>query len=258
MLRAGIRTTVALLAAASLLPVAAASAAPMPKPHLSQVLAEPPATGYEELASNVPGVLEGPFSAGDYGAIAGVYAYSTIRTLEKDGFVGGYGRAWVQQSPRRLLVEIVVAFTGGTGARNWLQQSEQADLADPTFQHTISVDGIDVYYGARMSDSASYFADNFVFVKGNDGFLASTMSSADDLGDSAATQAKVQYRHAPEYTIPPEGWPGTRPAFFSLARIAALAPFVTAGLAAAGALWWLGMVTAARRRRRRGYDPSGL
>jgi hypothetical protein len=206
----------------------------------------------------VPGVLEGAFDAGDYASIAGLSAYSTIRTLQKDGFISGYGRAWVQQSPRRVLVEIVVAFTGGKGARDWLQQSEQADLADPTFQHTISVDGIEVYYGARMSDSASYFADNFVFVKGNDGFLVSTMSSADDLGDSAATQAKVQYRHAPAYTIPPSGWPGARPPAFTLARVTALAPLVTAGIAAAGALWWVGMVAAARRRRRARYDPSGL
>lgn len=257
MLRA-VRITVAALVAATLLPVTTAEAAPTPNPHLSQILAEPPATGYAELASHVPGVLEGAFNAGDYASIAGFSADSTIRTLQKDGFVAGYGRAWVQQSPRRLLVEIVVAFTGAAGAQSWLHQSEQADLADPTFQHRISVDGIKVYYGARMSDSASYFADNFVFVKGNDGFLVSTMSSADDLGDSAATQAQAQYRHAPEYTIPPAGWPGASPAFFSLAHLKSLAPFVTAGLAGAGALWWLGMVIASRRRRRHGYDPSGL
>lgn len=257
MLRA-VRTTVAALVAALLLPVTSALAAPTPTPHLSEILAEPPATGYEELASHLPGVLEGAFDAGDYGSIAGVSAQSTIDTLRKDGFVAGFGRAWVQQSPRRVLVEIAVAFTGGKGAQDWLHQSEQADLADPTFQHQISVDGIQVYYGARMSDSASYFADNFVFVKGNDGFMVSTMSSADDLGDSAASQAKVQYRHAPAYTIPPSGWPGAKPPAFSPARIAELAPFVTLALAVAGALWWIGMVAVKRWRRRRRYDPSGL
>ena len=80
------------------------------------------------------------------------------------------------------MVEIVVAFTGGNGAKQWLQQSQVADMTDPTFQHSITVDGIDPYYGARMSDSSSYFADAFLFVKGNDGFLVSTISSVDDLG----------------------------------------------------------------------------
>jgi hypothetical protein len=259
---AAVRLTVAACAAASLLPVTAVTAAPTPNPHLSQILAEPPATGYQELAVQSPGILEGPFDAGGYASIGGADMLSTIRTLDKDGFISGFGRAWVQQSPRRVLVEIAVAFTGGKGALMWLQQSEQADLADPTFQHSITVDGIDVYYGARMSDSTSYFADAITFVKGNDGFLVSTISASDDLGDSAAAQAKVQYRHAPAYTIPPSGWPGAQPPAWSVARAAALGPRVTAGLLAVAFLWWLALVGARRFRKRRAaralYDPSGL
>ncbi|HEV2216626.1 MAG TPA: hypothetical protein VGV88_03530 [Candidatus Dormibacteraeota bacterium] len=260
MLRPAVRLTVAALAAVSMLPTSTAVAGaptPSPNPHLSQVLAEPPSTGYVELASHTPGILEGPFDAGTYASIGGIDMQSSITTLAQDGFIAGYGRAWVQQAPNRVLVEIVVAFTGGPGAKRWLRQSQMADLTDPTFQHSITVDGIETYYGARMSDSSSYFADAFVFVKGNDGFLVSTISSFDDLGDSAAMQTRVQYRHAPAYTIPPSGWPGAPHTSFSVADATLLAARITAVAAAFGALWWTGLMAARRWRRRRGYDSSG-
>ena len=253
MLRPAVRLTVAAFAAVSMLPVSTAIATPDPNPHLSQILAEPPGTGYVELASHTPGILEGPFDAGTYASIGGLDMQTTITTLARDGFIAGFGRAWVQQSPSRVMVEIVVAFTGGKGARLWLQQSQLADLTDPTFQHSISVDGIETYYGARMSDSSSYFADAFLFVKGNDGFLVSTISGFDDLGDSAAEQTRVQYRHAPPYTIPPSGWPGAK------APQSTIADFATLSLAAA-ALIVSGAVLALARRRRRRYSAgaSGL
>src|SRR6266851_2036515 len=147
-----VRLTVGALAAVSMLPVSAAMAAPNPNPHLSQILAEPPSTGYVELASHTPGILEGPFDAGTYASIGGLDMQTTITTLAKDGFIAGFGRAWVQQSPSRVMVEIVVAFTGGSGARLWLQQSQLADLTDPTFQHSITVDGVETYYGARAAN----------------------------------------------------------------------------------------------------------
>ena len=256
------RLTLAAVAAVSMLPASTAMAAPDPKPHLSQVLAEPPTTSYVELASHTPGILEGPFDAGTYASIGGIDMQSTINTLAKDGFISGFGRAWVQQSPSRVMVEIVVAFTGGDGAKQWLQQSQDADMTDPTFQHSITVDGIETYYGARMSDSSSYFADAFLFVKGNDGFLVSTISSVDDLGDSAAAQTRVQYRHAPPYTIPPSGWPGAKSSRFTIANAAALAPVVTEWLVAGAALWWLALIGSRRlrrwRTRRALQDSSGL
>src|SRR5437879_3653035 len=217
--------------------------------HLSSLLAQPPTTSYVALASHTPGILEGAFDAGTYASIGGLDMQTTITTLAKDGFIAGFGRAWAQQSPSRVMVEIVVAFTGGSGARQWLQQSQDADMTDPTFQHSITVDGIETYYGARMSDSSSYFADAFLFVKGNDGFLVSTISGFDDLGDSAAAQTRVQYRHAPAYTIPPSGWPGAKMAPLTIASAAALAPRVTAWLVAGAAVWWLGLIGARRQDR---------
>lgn len=243
--------------AALMLPVTAAAAS-SPQPRLSEILAEPAGPSYTEVQQQTPGLLQGEFGANDYASLGGGNYASTMKSLHDDGFIAGYGRAWVQQSPNRVLVEIAVAFTGGAGAKTWLKQSQEADLSDPTFQHSLSVEGIGNYYGARMSDSNSYFADAFLFVKGNDGFLVSTISSADDLGDSAAVQTRAQYRHAPAYTIPPDGWPGARPALFTLRNAVAYAPLVTAGLAAGAALTWLVIFIARRRHRRRGYLTSGL
>jgi hypothetical protein len=255
---------VAACLAAAIVPVAAVSASPVPSPGLDKILVAPPAGDFQQLDPSTAGVLQGPFDATGYAAIGGPDNVSrTINTLTSDGFVEGFGRAWVQSASHHVLVEIVVAFSGGKGATAWLGQSEQADLADPTYQHAISIEGMAHYYGARMSDSLSYFADAFVFVKGNDGFLVSTISDSDNLGDSAAAQARIQYNLAPAYTIPPSGWPGAPVNPFSIAGLTALAPRATAGLLAVTALFWLVVLLAgaARRRRERTQEivlPSGL
>src|SRR5579859_8177553 len=253
MLRAAVRSMVAACLAATIVPAAVVTASPAPSPGLDTILAAPPTPDYQEIDPSTPGILEGPFDANGYASIGGGGNTSkTVKTLGDDGFIAGFGRAWAQQSTHRVLVEIVVAFSGGKGATRWLGQSEQADLADPTYQHAISVDGIDSYYGARLSDSAHYFADAFVFVKGNDGFLVSTISDSDTLGDSAATQTRVQYQRAPVYTIPPSGWPeSAHGSWISVATLTRLAPLFTAGLAATGVVFWLGTLFWMRARRRR-------
>jgi len=246
---------VAACLAVTLVAAAVVMAAPAPSPGLDTILASPPSSDYQEIDPSTPGILEGPFDANGYASIGGAAGDTskTVKTLGDDGFIAGFGRAWVQAASHRVLVEIVVAFSGGNGATRWLGQSEQADLADPTYQHSISVDGIDTYYGARLSDSSHYFADAFVFIKGNDGFLVSTISDSDTLGDSAATQTRVQYQRAPVYTIPPSGWPEAAhgSSSISVATLTRLAPLFTAGLAATGVVFWLGTLVWVRARRRR-------
>jgi hypothetical protein len=251
MLRTAVRSILAACLAATMLPMGVAAASPRPTPALDSILAAPPSTDYAELRST-PGILQGPFDASGYASIGGMSnPAKTLKTLADDGFISGFGRAWVQQTNQRVLVEIVVAFTGDRGALSWLKQSEQADLSDPTYQHAIALDGIARYYGARMSDTASYFADAFVFVKGNDGFLVSTISANDDLGDSAAMQARAQYAHAPAYTIPPSGWPGVRQASMSVPALIAMAPRMATGLAVAFASFWIVVAIWMVTRRRR-------
>jgi hypothetical protein len=258
MLRAAARIVLAVCLAATTSSIAAVSTSAAPNLSLDRILAEPPTPDFQELDSSTPGILEGAFDAEGYAAAGGANTDSIVKTLKDDGFVAGYGRAWAQPSQHHILLEIVVAFTGGKGATRWLLQSEQADLADPTYQHPISADGIDHYYGARMSDSASYFADAFVFVKGNDGFLVSTISDTDNLGNSAAAQARIQYDRAPEYTIPPSGWPGAPQSRFSVAQLIALAPRVTAGLLVLAAVFWIAIYAVALRPRRVARQDAGV
>jgi hypothetical protein len=187
---------------------AIAIAAPTPSPALSGVLAPPPSADYIEADATVPGLMEGAFDAKKYVA-TGNPANPTLvqRTLERDGFVDGFARTWIQRASRHGLLEIVMAFNGADGAKSWLRSSELADKAEPSYQHSLSITGIDAYYGARFHYAASNsLADAYVFVKGNDYFIVLAASAIDDLGTKAATQTKLQYDSAPPYTIPPSAW----------------------------------------------------
>src|ERR1700740_1680134 len=98
MLRLAARATVAALVAA-LVVAASVAAAPNPTPHLSEILAEPPSDGYVEVSSHTPGVLEGPFDAGEYASIGASEYGTTLNTRRQDGFVQGSGRSWAKESP---------------------------------------------------------------------------------------------------------------------------------------------------------------
>ena len=188
-----------------------ALAAPSPSPTLDGILLSPPGSGFVE-AKVTTGIFEGPFDASGYADITSTTnAAAAKATLERDGFLSGYGRTWVSQATHHLYVEAVMAFNGQKGAKTWLGQSEIADKAEATYQHPITVTGIGTYYGARLVDTPnSIFADAYVFVKGNDTYLVSTVSTKDDLATTAATQAKRQYDSAPAFTIPPAQWPESK------------------------------------------------
>jgi len=186
-----------------------ALAAPTPSPGLDGILIKPPGTGYREEPKSTPGILEGPFDAAKYAEVTvATDAAPTTQALARDGFLTGYGRTWVQQATHHVLIEIVVAFSGGDGARRWLTSSEVADKADPGYQRSISVSGIGSYYGERYANATTgVYEDVFAFVKGNDYFLVGILSGSDDLADSASTQTLKQYEFAPPNTIPPAQWP---------------------------------------------------
>jgi hypothetical protein len=251
MFRAAVRWIVAGVLTAAMLPVVQTTASVQPL-SLERILAAPPTVDYTELLPTTPGVLEGPFDAAGYSAIGNQgSAMKTLNTLRNDGFISGFGKAWLQASSHRVMVEIIVAFSGGKGAQSWLKQSQEADRADPTYQHALTIDGIDSYYGARMSDLARYFADAYLFVKGNDGFLVSTISDTDSLGDSAAEQTRVQWLKAPAYTIPPSGWPGAPKPLFSAENVRGIVDRASIVLVPAAIVAALSAMVAVRRRRRR-------
>ncbi len=187
-------------------------AAPSPSPALDAILVTPPGTGFVEQAKGTPGIFEGPFDAEGYAQItSSADTTKAKQALVADGFLSGYGRTWVSQAAQKIYVEAVMAFGGAKGAKSWLGQSEIADRAEPTYQHAITIEGIESYYGARLVDPASpIYADAYVFVKGNDTYLVSTVSTKDDLATTAATQTRRQFESAPQYTVPPSEWPESK------------------------------------------------
>jgi len=152
-------------------PASAAAATPSPSldQGLNTVLVAPP-TGYTELTSSS---FHGSFTAHDYAAASDAAQAAEIeKTLNHDGFVDGYGKTWIHQASQRAMVEAVIAFSGGRGARDWLTAAEAGDKTDPTYNHADSITGINPYYGGHFKYSTNNtVGDVFSFVKGNDVFI---------------------------------------------------------------------------------------
>jgi hypothetical protein len=210
----------------ALLPMGVA-AAPSPLPTLDTVLAAPP-SGFVELTT---ATFHGSFNAHDYATVSDPTKASAIEaTMTHDGFVGGYGKTWVQQAVGHAMLEAVIAFNGGSGARQWLTQAEAGDKSDPSYTHADSMTGINPYYGGHFKYSSSNtVGDFFSFVKGNDVFLLGFVSQKDDVLNMAVAQAKSQYDSAPSETIPSSQWPenATHSAAFNIGKfLAGLASIV--------------------------------
>jgi hypothetical protein len=216
------------------------SAAPTPSPSLDRVLAPPP-SGYTEVTTSS---LNGEFSAHEYAVNAsGVSPDQTESTLKKEGFVDGYAKTWVSASPRRALVELVMAFTGGAGARNVLTALERSDKADPRFSRADTMSGIDPYYGVHFISGGTY-ADEFIFVKGNDLFGVAVGAPTDDALTPARDQTTTQYNSAPAETIPSSQWPENASHNLTFA-FGALIPIVLVAVIVIG----VGLILVARSRR---------
>jgi hypothetical protein len=200
---------IGVVGAAIALQAAIALAATVPSPALSTVLAPPATTDYVEADPTNTTLLEGQFDANAY-VTKTQAAKADTQTMASDGFVDGYWRTWIQNGTQRVLIEIVMAFSGGAGATQWLGTSEAETKADPFYKGSLSLVGIDPYYGARFLYSNGHSTGQaFGFVKGNDFFIVIFESTQDDLGTSAADQATAQYSAAPAFTIPKSQWPET-------------------------------------------------
>ncbi len=198
------------LPAAALLALAlssvAAAATPSPSPSLDHILVAAPA-GYTELTTSQ---LSGQFNAHGWATTvaSGNSATETENTLKHDGFVDGFGKVWAQVGAGRALIEAVMAFSGGKGARKALTALEASDKAESSYKRADTLSGIEPYYGAHLEDTTNgTFGDLFVFVKGNDLFLVIVASQKDDVLQVATNQTRAQYDAAPASTIPTSQWP---------------------------------------------------
>ena len=194
-------------AAVALIPLAA-HASPSPSPSLDRLLASPPSADFVEDTES-SGTPIGAFDLPSYVSFLDPPNPTPVEsTLKREGFVAGYGKSWTQQSLNRGLVELVVAFAGGQGARRWLTANEAAAKSDEFYKGAITVNGLGAYYGVHYANpSGKAFADVISFVKGNDFFVVGFVSSADNLGDAAGSQSKLQYDFAAADTIRPPDWP---------------------------------------------------
>jgi hypothetical protein len=201
------RLLCALAAAAATLGPLSASAAPSPSPALGAVLAAPPA-GYTLIST---ATYHGQFDATSYASQFGTSTLEAGITLIHDGFVDGFGMEWNQRSTGRGLIEFVIAFEGGKGAKSWLGYEETATKAGPGYKHSDSVTGIETYYGVHLNLTPRGVLDAFSFVKGNDMFGVAFVGAKDDVLKLATAQTRIQYGSAPAETIPKARWPENAP-----------------------------------------------
>ena len=243
-----------------LAPVATSAAAtpPTPSPSLAKVLADPIASGFVEVTPG-QGPVEGPITVREI-AGSGVNPNQDESSLVQDGFVGAYGRTWVDNVNKHELQEVVIAFSGGVGAARWMGASKKTDSENQYFIHPIPVDGLPAYYGVHLANPGnSEYVDIIGFVKGNDYFLVAAASTSDDLDMSTAMQAKGQYDFAPLNTIPPSLWPehpiGILARFSNLAGTYGAYAALAVAVAVAAVLVFL--VISRRRRKRSGVAALG-
>ncbi|MEA2628881.1 MAG: hypothetical protein QOJ10_1341 [Chloroflexota bacterium] len=237
---------------------AAVLAAPTPSPGLDKILVAPPGAGFaEQPKSPSSGLFEGEFDATGYAqTTAASDSTQTKQALDQDGFLKGYGRTWLSKSTGHGYIEFVMAFTGGKGAKTWLRQSEIADKAEPTYKQALTIAGIDSYYGVKLVDTVNrFYADAYVFVKGNDLILVSYVSGKNDLATIAATQTKRQFDATPAYTIPPAQWPETKTSNTALDVAKLIGAFVI-GVVLIGLIG--GALLVMRSRRRPGLQPVAV
>jgi hypothetical protein len=225
-------------------------AAPTPSPGLDSFLVAPPGTGFvEQPKSPSSGLFEGEFDAAGYAKTTGTNdAAQTKQALDQDGFLKGYGRTWLSKATGHGYVEFVMAFTGGKGAKTWLRQSELADKEEPTYKQALTITGIDSYYGVKLVDTVNkFYADAYVFVKGNDLMLVSYVSGKNDLATIAATQTRRQFATAPAYTIPPGQWPESKTSNTALDVAKLIGAFII-GVGLIGLIGGAFLVMRSRRR----------
>ncbi|HKW59188.1 MAG TPA: hypothetical protein VJR46_05490 [Candidatus Dormibacteraeota bacterium] len=199
--------SVAAAVALILLGAPATPAAPSPSPSLDGLLSTPASSYVRD--SSLFAAIQGSFDAVDYlGVLNPRKPSETLATLREDGFVQGYGRSWFDRAAGRLLSELVVAFSGGAGAKRWLPEAMALSQDNVFFTSDVPVSGIEAAFGSHFENpKGPAYVDEIGFVKGNDYFFVYVFSFKNDLADAAVKQARQQYDFAPAQTISPSQWP---------------------------------------------------
>jgi hypothetical protein len=189
--------------AIALLPLTAA-ADYRPSPSLDSILLAPPLGYTEQTLTTLP---HGRFTIHEYAVTYGPKVAEVEIVMQQDGFVDGFSTLWINKVTQRGMIEFVIAFSGGKGARSFLSYIDIASKEDPGYRHANSITGIDPYWGEHDVYPSGDVSDAFAFVKGNDLFVVGFVSAKDDVLDLTTSYAKKLYDSAPASTIAPADWP---------------------------------------------------
>jgi hypothetical protein len=197
------RALVALAILAALVPAGSAAASTPDPATLKAALADAPSSDFVEAD---PGTkAEGQFDASAYAAFitTDTTKQAALKgTLDRDGFVSGYGRLWAKTGAGAALVEQILAFKEHSGALTYYGSSKLGDLSASYYKGTIDTSAIPTSYGAKELVTGAYTCA-VVFVKGNDLIAVGLVSIKDYLVTDTVTQAQKAYFAAPDYTIQP-------------------------------------------------------
>jgi hypothetical protein len=206
----------------------AAEAAPSPNPAaLRATLADPISQDFVEADQGTPGTVEGSLDATRYVDSTSATAaerQGMLDSLNRNGFISGYGREWYKPRSNDFLGELVLAFTNPNGARATASLSKIRYAQDKGFQSF--TDSL-IPGGYALTEVASgYSWTVVVFTKADGMYAVAGGSPSDFMSADVLAQAQKEYRLAPANTLAPSHQ--TAPIGFALALLLVL--LITGGL----------------------------
>ena len=177
----------------AMLQVAAAS----PAPDLSTYLAPAPSPDWVD-APAAPDVINGPFTAHDWAAYVG--DTRTEGTLNRTGFVAGYGKSWEQKVTQDFLEEQVFEFKSSDGARRAYDGFKLAGQTSKHYSSEFAAWDSKVSWGSKyvFDDGDQLFSVQFR--KGPLFFMVNLYSTDRDLTGTAVQIARGEDDAAPLLT----------------------------------------------------------
>lgn len=164
---------------------------------LSAYLPPPPGTDWIE-ASRTPDIIAGSFTAHDYGVL--VQDAASERSLNRYGFVAGFGRTWAQKVSQDYLVERVFQFNSPNGATYWYQGLKLDNQTSKYYRREINALDSTPSFGVELAYDNGDHEFRVEFAKGSLMFVVHLISSGSDLSQTALSLAQAEYELAPVST----------------------------------------------------------
>ena len=188
--------------ALAFLPIGAVAASGPNPDTLRATLADPPDTNWTEADVGAAAAFEGPIDIKFYKSYYETYGQDAnwiqlrLRTLEQNGFVGGYGRQWYRLGTLERLNEVILVFTTASGAMSVLNGNKIMDAELPGAQSLFDPQLSQGAYGVTIYANA-YSLTVLGLRKGN-ALLGIGWGSENEITTGEAlAQARKVYQTAP-------------------------------------------------------------